>query len=284
MRLIGQLSKDHADAFTDVLYLRGIDCELSEAPSHRAAAGPVEVWVLDEDRVAEARALFSRFIALPASPEFRDAPAQAAARRATDASRTAAAARDLSRRAAPALAAFSPSPPYVTHVLLLFAVASAVLLHFVPAAGIHFRPIPEGILSGRVWMLVLPSFRHPDIWQLLLMLFWFHDLGAPLERHLGHRAFFALAFSLVVIPNLAQSILAPDIPTGLSPLVYGLLAFTWLRARRVSSFRPACNPYTPWILLLYLAFSFFPNSLPLPLHAIAASVLSGLLLALFPSR
>ncbi|MBR6023247.1 MAG: rhomboid family intramembrane serine protease, partial [Kiritimatiellae bacterium] len=182
------------------------------------------------------------------------------------------------------LAAFSPSPTWITRALLLLAIASAVLLHFVPSLGIHFRPIPEGILAGRLWMLVLPSFRHPDLWQLLLMLFWLHDLGAPVERALGTRAFAALAAALVLIPNLAQSILVPDIPTGLAPLVYGLLAYAWIRSRRDPSFRIAVNPFTPPILLLYLAFSLFPNSAPLPFHAILASVLAAALLAFFPTR
>ena len=70
MRLIGQLPQAAAETFALHLRRQSIECQL-DAPSATApafsqpsAAGtsPLEIWVLDEDRVDAARALFSRFL------------------------------------------------------------------------------------------------------------------------------------------------------------------------------------------------------------------------------
>lgn len=78
MRLIGQLPQAAAETFALHLRRQSIECQL-DAPSATApafaqpsAAGtsPLEIWVLDEDRVDAARALFSRFLSMPDAPEF----------------------------------------------------------------------------------------------------------------------------------------------------------------------------------------------------------------------
>lgn len=286
MRLIGQLpSPDLASAFSDALYLRGIDCELALAPPHRAVAGMVEVWVLDEDRVEEARALHSRFIALPASPEFRDAPAQAAAKRAADASQAATATRDLEKRAAPALSAFNPARQNLVtkHILLAAGITFVLFFHF-PGLRAAFLPIPSAILRGQIWRLLAPALLHRDFWHLLLMLFWTYDLGTPVERRLGHLPFAVLALALVAIGSIAQSFFDPLMPVGLGVLVYGLLGYHWTRSRLSPPSAPGVNPYTPLLLAIYLVLALLGVLGPLPLPAYLSSLLSGALLAFFPSR
>ena len=50
MRLIAQLdSRETASTLADVLYLRGIETELADAPPHRAPAGGVGIGI---DRLA----------------------------------------------------------------------------------------------------------------------------------------------------------------------------------------------------------------------------------------
>lgn len=77
MRQIGKLDDpSHAERFVDLLAASGIDAK------GEAGSGGVTIWVRDEDRLTEARALLTRFVADPDAAEFREA--QVKARRARD--------------------------------------------------------------------------------------------------------------------------------------------------------------------------------------------------------
>lgn len=300
MRLIGQLHRpEEAARLVDALYLRGIECQIDNAPPHRAGAGKIEVWVLDEDRLAEARAVYSRFLTMPSSGEFRDAVRQAAELRAEDESRAAEEARDLSRRAAPALEAFRIVPPRLTFGLMGAAVAMAVYLHFNPRLAGMLVVVPRMLSSWppQLWRLVTPMFVGGGFWHLLLMLFWFHDFGAPLERAMGHRRFAGLLLVLALATGAAmnlpafvplsefwQKTLFPGQWLGLGGLVYGMWGYHWGRSLREPGFSPPVNAFSPILLGIYLLLGVVGFQGPLPVGAYCVGFAVGFLLGLARRR
>ena len=81
MRCIGQVEgEEGARTLEDYLYVQGIESQVEEG-----AGGMWKVWVLDEDRVDEAKGLLSRYLSMPGAAEF------AAAREAAEKGRSAAA-------------------------------------------------------------------------------------------------------------------------------------------------------------------------------------------------
>ena len=77
MRLVGQLDEGAEWAFVRYLASQGIEFEL-ERPESAPAAGSsvprkVKIWVLDEDLVDRAKALFSRYLSMPDAAEFHRA-------------------------------------------------------------------------------------------------------------------------------------------------------------------------------------------------------------------
>ena len=77
MRLVGQLDEGSEWAFVRYLTSQGIEYEL-ERPQEGPAVGSseprkVKIWVLEEDLVDRAKALFSRYLSMPNAPEFHRA-------------------------------------------------------------------------------------------------------------------------------------------------------------------------------------------------------------------
>ena len=74
MRRVGNLPTAHdASAFSDFLHTRGI-----ENNAETDDDGSFSIWVLEDERIAEAGGHLSRYRSAPDSPEFREARAEAA--------------------------------------------------------------------------------------------------------------------------------------------------------------------------------------------------------------
>ena len=77
MRPIGQLeSEEQARTLADYLFIRGVETQVEPGKGNAWV-----VWVVDEERVDEAKALLSRFRSMPDAEEFHQASAAAAERR-----------------------------------------------------------------------------------------------------------------------------------------------------------------------------------------------------------
>ena len=77
MRPIGQLETEaQARTLADYLFVRDIEAQVEPAK-----AGTWTVWVVDEERVDEGKALLSRFRSMPDAEEFYQASAVAERRR-----------------------------------------------------------------------------------------------------------------------------------------------------------------------------------------------------------
>ena len=294
MRKIGQLEdEDRSELFSAYLFVHGIDAR-TEAIEPPPPGRPFwQIWVLDEDRVDEAKALFSRFLSMPDAEEFQKSAAAAAAERLrrsreeADAEPTAARAAWLSRRAA--AAAIWPLGGVCGIVLLLS--AAVYLLGWLGP----FKPVlpdlffnPAALRHGEIWRLFTPVLVHAEIWALLFDLLWWMDLGRTLEARIGSRRFCVFVLGLAAVTTFAHYLAMPlsggGTAVGLLGIIYGLFGYIWLRNRLDATFGISLPPITGALLLAFLALGAFGMMDPGTTFSVIAGLLLGALWALLHSR
>jgi GlpG protein len=240
MRLIGHLDTEpQARSFGDYLYAQDIQ-NLVEDESGRWA-----IWVHAEDQLETASRLLEEFRQAPGDRKYAkatrvaqekrgraEADAEAARKRYFD--RTKLSASRLGRLGA------------VTAVLIVLSLGVTFLTMFgsnrffawfsvVPL--IQEGPLvaaPRGagaLLTWQFWRWFSPMFIHLGIIHLLFNLWWLKDLGTVLENHLGRWRFLALVLLISGPANVAQFLVSGPLFGGMSGVVYGLLAYLWVRSR-----------------------------------------------------
>lgn len=232
MRHLGALQGERAaKKFGDYLLSIGIENEVEPGEG-----GDWDVWVVPEDEVEKAAELLEEFVANPAAPRYERARAQAEARRA-QARKDEAAARKRQVNVAERMHARQGAAPVT---LALIAVSVVVAL----ATGlgrIDERVLPlfisesaerlSEIRSGEVWRLITPVFLHFGILHIAFNMLWLNDLGGMVERRGGSARLLAFVLAVGVLSNLAQFYAVDHSFGGMSGVVYGLLAYVWLRGR-----------------------------------------------------
>ncbi|MFN0050680.1 MAG: rhomboid family intramembrane serine protease [Planctomycetales bacterium] len=254
MRQIGILQNlPEATRFADFLLTQGIKSQVDQTE-----AG-CEVWVYDEDRIAEAASSWNRFSADPGTPEFQEAERAARQLRGELAQRerqSRGKVVDVRRQwVSPGVAG-----RLVTWIMLGFSVVVGVKTKFgdknlvdpvVQALSINEygeskthpgyvqwdQPLSPDAnwRRGQVWRLVTPIFLHFGPLHLLFNAMWLHSLGGIIETRRGSWRFLLLVLWIAVTSNVAQFVW--DGPTfgGLSGVVFGLFGYLWMKSR-----------YDPW--------------------------------------
>ena len=266
MRRIGQLDTEaQARLFADYLFVHDIEAQVELVKGGPAWA----VWIVEEDRVAEGKALLSRFRSMPDAEELQQAAAAAAARRQEQPGEPPA----ESRRWKPAGAlSWLPGAGIVTQALLAIAIVAALatrlgqdprwtgwllISNVSPLASARFWTALPEIASGQWWRFVTPVFLHFSLWPLLFNLLWLQDLGTVLERRIGAWRFAGLVALFAAVSNLAQFLAAGAQFGGLSGVVYGVFGYLWVRGKRDFHFHVVFSPLTSGLLLVYLALGIF---------------------------
>ncbi len=200
-----------------VLYLSSVNFphRLSEE------SGRLVLWVYHKEHVAMARTLYQRFERGEIAAEFEP----------------------VSKHSTPALAKITgiiSQNPVAIMTLLLSVIGYTVVvmgLHQV-VAWLSFQGIflssPDAVISqivqGQVWRLVTPIFLHFS-WVHIgfnAVIFWF--LGHQVERREGSWALLTAVLLFSLASNITQFYLQPyHLFGGLSGVVYGLIAYCWLR-------------------------------------------------------
>lgn len=254
MRLIVTLPDQH-DAATFVDYLTTLNVS---ARAERSGE-QWDLWILDEDRVGEAKTELTSFLANRGDDKYR------AAVRAADAMRRERVEKALEarRKQLPmAGAALSRGRRPLTMLLLFASAAVFVMSEFgtkpVPirklfvtertyltqVAGIPTYDLPE-VRRGEVWRIVSPILIHFTILHFVFNMFMLVEMGSVIEGRRGTLVMAGLVLSTAIVGNLAQvvwsavvaTLISPDEATlgpffgGMSGVVYGLFGYILVKAR-----------------------------------------------------
>jgi len=266
MRPIGQLeTEEQARTFADYLFIHELDAEVEASSS-----GTWTIWVIDEERVDEGKALLSRFRSMPDAEEFFQASEAAAERRREEKREVRKIEKKLKR---PGAFPFVLGSGGLTLILLILCVAVSLLTQmganetwvralqisanpFQPRDPLQFWNSLIEIKQGQVWRLITPTFLHFGIWHLIFNLFWLRDLGGMLERRIGTWRYAGGVTLMALISNVAQYLAAGAMFGGMSGVVYGLFGYIWFRGKFDNAYAGLLAPITSTILFIYLALGF----------------------------
>ena len=252
MRPIGQLeTEEQARTFADYLFLRDVATQIEPAKG-----GAWGIWVVDEERVDESKALLSRFRSMPDAEEFYQASAAAAERRRGEEKVIRKEEKFLKRAAALPRRMGGGG---LTMVLLILCVVAALATKLgQDPAWTHWLLISmEKVSVGQLWRLFTPVFLHFSLWHLLFNLLWLQDLGAVLEVKIGTWRFLAVVAGVALVSNLAQYAAGGAGFGGMSGVVYGVFGYLWIRGKRDFRFGLTIAPMTSGLLLVFLALGIF---------------------------
>lgn len=238
MRNIGRLD-DAAQAriFSDLLVARGMANDLSAGDTGQV------IWVHDDARVDEARALLAEFRADP--ERFRADAAQGKARRA-ETRRKDDAYRDRIKAAQASMYGVHGRGWVTMTMLALSGLVAAVSLlgeRTDKIAFLFFTVMPADMLlpeiqSGQVWRLITPIFVHFGILHLLFNMSMWWSWGQLIEVRKGLRFFLPLVLASAVASNLVQygwTLLtephAVVLFGGMSGVLYALFGYAYTKGR-----------------------------------------------------
>ena len=264
MRPIGQLeTEEQARTFADYLFLRNIPSEVEQAQS-----GAWVVWVVEEERVDEGKALLSRFRSMPDAEEFYQAPEAAKERRRTEEKESREVEQKLKRAGA---VPYQMGGGGFTLALLVLSVAAAVATQMGNGPWTDWLRISNGdllnparfwdslqeVARGQVWRLVTPIFIHYSLWHLVFNLLWMQDMGSLLESRIGTWRFAGVVLAVAVVSNVSQYVVAGAGFGGMSGVVYGVFGYIWIRNKLDVHFDVFLSPMTSGLLMLFLALGIF---------------------------
>lgn len=272
MRPIGQLeTEEQARTLADYLFVRDIETQVEPAK-----AGLWTVWVVDEERVDEGKALLSRFRSMPDAEEFYAASAVAERRRQGEQQEARAVEKKLKR---PGAIPWQMAGGGFTMVLLVLSVAAALASRLGDGAWTGTLMISMSrVAQGEVWRLFTPIFLHFGPWHLIFNLLWMQDLGRTLEGRIGTWRFAGVVALVALLSNLAQYAVGGPGFGGLSGVVYGVFGYLWVRGRLDLRFGVFLAPMTSGLLMIYLALGVFGMLGPTANAAHFSGLLAGAVL------
>lgn len=248
MREIGQFSASQPSApLADYLLTQGIKTEV-----RTGGTGVMSIWVLDENRLEEARKIFSEYSVNPSDTRFTDASRTAVklrkaeakldkayARRVTDAGRVYDSGQYL--RGTPVVSLLIGLSLAVTlwtnfgkNTMLVIDYINFATPRFDPDNGWVIDSLSE-TLGWEPWRLVAPMFLHMSFLHLFFNMSWLAHLGRMIERE--KRSWFLLGLVLATHIVASFSEYFWDIYGlnrqvvlfgGFSGAVYGLIGYVWM--------------------------------------------------------
>lgn len=292
MRQIGPtFPAAQASLLADVLLAEGIKSHLGETP-----AG-VQVWIIEEDSLPRAREIVAAFQADPNT--FARADAKSKARKIREEEK--ALEREYEQRQKRMDRRMEGAArDKVTLLVVLISVAVSLFSIAAVSRKESGGPMgtPEEVVSHlsftdplstangkgfpwqEPWRIITPVFLHFGTIHLLFNMLMLISLGTKVERALGPARYGALLFYLAVASNLTQGLMVPgSLFGGMSGVVYGIFAFSWIQMSRAPGRGLAIDGLTA-ILMMGWFFAGFLNAMggaSMANHAHAGGLLAGLL-------
>ena len=301
MRRVGNLPTAHdASAFSDFLHTRGIENNAEDDDD-----GSIAIWVLDDDRMAEAGEHLSRYRSAPDAPEFREAGTEAAKLRKAESKA------DRQRRSAvidearigyertvtgygwvtiflvvltvamTAYTGFMNEPDANRKALALFHISHSPYGHEMSDGPTRF--LPE-VRDGQVWRLITPIFLHGDYMHILFNMMMLSQLGWFIEARFGAAKLLALVLAIGIGSNLAEYLWKGPYFGGMSGVNYGLFGFLWMMGKFGRDQVWQMNPQTVQLMLMWMVLCFTGLLGPTANGAHVGGLLIGALLGIISAR
>ena len=193
MRMIGHLADEAgARTFGDYLYVQGVENRIEDEPGHGWA-----IWIVDEDKIAQATEMLTQFRTAPGDPKYRTEAKGATRLRAQEEKSQV----EWEKRLRQRRHLFRPLHDYgfgvVTYALIVISVGVFLLcrfgmenerVSFLYMTAIQYfdgyityaKGLPE-IRHGEVWRLFTPMLVHMHFLHILFNMLWLRDLGSMVE-------------------------------------------------------------------------------------------------------
>ena len=247
-----------------------------------------EVWVRDEDRLAQAQQILAEFQANPDDPRYQGHESAAARRLREEEERRRRIAANMidgsrhwgngsagsSMGMAGGAQGFHLSKAFrdTPVTMLLFAVSAAVfgwmnlaengfastLIHlaFANLQTADETTIFADIQHGQFWRLFTPMFIHFGIMHIAFNMLWLLDLGRQAERQEGSLRFGLGVLIVAAVSNSVQAwVIGPNFG-GMSGVVCGLIGFVWMRQYTNTAAGYFFHPQSLLFALVYFALCF----------------------------
>ena len=249
MRCIGHLDgQSQAEGLGHYLYGHNIENQVEEGSD-----GRWEIWVLDEDQIDQARALFQQFLDHSQDPAVVQG-IQAGLKKQSELKQKQAANRARIIDARIMLQRSKITLGWVTISLIVISIGVAILTqlgkkeafvlpfqiteHTTQGNYIQYSPTFPEIRRGQIWRLFTPMFLHFDILHLLFNMWWIKDLGSVIERVKGPWTLLGLSFTISILSNVAEFYVSGPRFGGMSGVVFMALVISATRLEP----RPRCIP------------------------------------------
>lgn len=247
MRLAGTFADQHdAATFVDYLLTLGIDAKVERNGDQW------DLWVLDEERVAESKTALTAFRENPRDEKYRAAVKEADRLRRERVDKVLAARRNVIAIPRSVGAGLPARRRPITTLLFIASAFVFAMSDFGKKPDVVERlqiteivrlddgfvgydaALPE-IRRGEAWRLLTPMFLHFSILHFLGNMFWLFEFGSQIEARRGSFVLATLVVLADVVGNLGQFYWSGPSFGGMSGVNFALFGYVWIKAR-----------YEPW--------------------------------------
>jgi GlpG protein len=245
LRQIGSLPKSlDPKAFSDYLLTLGMKTRIDERPEGW------DLWIYNEDHIAQARDELDHYVSHPDDPRYRDATQTAQVIRRNE-QRLDQQFRKNYRDASDLWGAPGLRQRPLTSLLVAICVVVFLLQQTswgfrmqrqmwfasfdVRGGQLHSHGLDD-IRHGEVWRLVTPIFMHVNPIHIFFNMWWLVALGTMIETRRGTARLAVLVLISAVISNVGQFLYMeeanpgkPQIFEGMSGVVYALFGYIWMK-------------------------------------------------------
>lgn len=293
MRRLGTLShRESTEVFRDYLLTLGISTRIEREGSEWV------LWILDEDKLAEAREELQRFQAEPHDPQYALAQAKAEAlqnQRVSDA--VAARQRQMSmidrwrgvQRQIPITAlliTLSIGVAIITRVGLdQNANAKFMMADWLvdPASGRIVAPGILGLLKlGQIHRWISPIFLHFGPMHLFFNMSATLAYGREIEQRSGSVRFLGMVLLMALVSNFAQYAVSGPTFGGMSGVDFGLFGFLWMKSKFAPEYGIGLSRDSVTYMLVFAGLCVFGVFGRIANTAHFAGMFTGMALAMIP--
>ncbi len=115
-----------------------------------------------------------------------------------------------------------------------------------------YQSLDTMLANGQFWRWLTPVFLHFSLMHLVFNLLWTWELGRRIELVYQRKVIILLVLFMGIVSNIAQFLMTGPMFGGLSGVIFGLMAYTWLWDRLCPQQRFGMPPMLMTFMLIWL--------------------------------